>query len=106
MNKAIQLNHCAQRANVEKHRKRIEYTKEWIETVLFPALEKAATNGLYTFCFHTMNYTHGIVAFDGLIRSEHGLHIDLVVETLQGKGFYVKNEGSVYTISWEDEYVY
>ena len=106
MNKAIQLNHCARHTNVEKIKKRIEYTEEWIETVLFPALEKAAADGLYTYSLHKVKYANDIIAFDGLVRSEQGLAISLIVATLKEKGFYIENEGSVYTISWEDKYVY
>ena len=108
MNKAIQLNHCAQHANAEKHRKRIEYTKEWIETILFPALNHSAEIGQYNFYLHKIyNYGTETWAFEGLTRSREGLDIDLVFKTLEENGFHIeKHSNNSLKISWEDEYVY
>ena len=108
MNKAIQLNECAKNVNDEKRKKRIEYTQEWINTVLFPTLNHSAELGNYKFDLHKIdNYGTETWVFEGLTHSKEGLDVDLVFKILTENGFHIEEHTkTAFTISWEDKYVY
>ena len=110
MNKAQQLNHCARHSKVEQQKTLEKNTYQWIEEVLMPHLQEAATKGYFSCTWHKLrNHASDTWTFESIKHPKGGLNIEIVTQELEKAGFHVSDgqfSANTYHISWEDKYVY